>query len=280
MSAFSASDAALEGFEVLRAHWRVVVGWGVFSLLAVVALVAITVVVAVGVGLAGTGDEATATAGVIGATLDALATGLILAALVVGLYRLKLRPDDPGFLHLRLGRDEGRLFVIALIWGAALFLLAACAVALGTLLNGFISVGQILARVLVAGVGGWLALRFALTAPISFAERRIDFLASWRMTRGQVWPLLGMWFLNLCLVLLIWLALWLAVFVLSGLLTGFHGFAIADSDEALTSHPLRYLLEAIIPILCMPALLVLSQAPWVAAYRGLANPAPETPAEP
>ena len=79
-----------------------------------------------------------------------------------------------------------------------------------------------------------------------------------------------MWFLNFCLVMLVWLALWLAVFVLSGLLTGFHGFASAEGGEALQSHPGRYLIEGVIPILCLPALLVISQTPWVSVYRSLA----------
>ncbi|MGH6910116.1 MAG: hypothetical protein ACREEG_08015, partial [Phenylobacterium sp.] len=66
---------------------------------------------------------------------------------------------------------------------------------------------------------------------------------------------------------------YLAVFVVSGLLTGFHGFASADDAEALMTHPGRYLIEAIVPVLALPALLVLSQAPWVAAYRALSRPA-------
>jgi len=38
MTAFSASDAALEGFQVLRRHWRVVLGWCLFAVLAFVGL--------------------------------------------------------------------------------------------------------------------------------------------------------------------------------------------------------------------------------------------------
>ena len=48
MSAFSASDAALEGFQMLRTHWRVVVGWAVFNLLALVAMIVITVILGCG----------------------------------------------------------------------------------------------------------------------------------------------------------------------------------------------------------------------------------------
>ena len=271
MNGFSASDAALEGFQVLRSHWRVVVGWAVFNLLALVAMIVITVIISVGVGVATGADQASGAAAAIGGLVGALVTALIEAALIVGIYRLMLRPADPGFLHLRLGRDEGRLFVVGLILAAGVLLLAALAAALGTVLEGAMPSGRIIVYVLALGIGSWLALRLGLTAPISFAEKRIDLRRSWRLSRRNGWALLGMWFLNFCLVMLVWLALWLAVFVLSGLLTGFHGFARAEDSEALVSHPGRYLIEAILPILCMPALLLLSQAPWVAVYRALAT---------
>jgi len=275
MIGFSASDAALEGFQVLRTHWRVVVGWALFNLLALVALIVVVVIVGVGVSLAGSSGEASSTAGAIGAFAGLLATGLIETVLIVGLYRLMLRPDDPGFLHLRLGRDEGRLFLVGLILFCGAVAVAAVTYWLAGLFASLGIAGRIIATLIAVAVAGWLALRLGLTAPISFAEGRIDLARSWRMSRGRVWALLGMWFLNFCLVMFVWLALYLAVFVLSGLLTGFHGFWGAEGGEALQSHPGRYLLEAVIPILSMPALLVLSQAPWVAAYRALATPAAE-----
>jgi hypothetical protein len=274
MIGFSASDAALEGFQVLRTHWRVVVGWALFNLMALVALIVIIVIIGVGVSLAGSG-EASPAAGVIGAFAGLLATGLIETVLIVGLYRLMLRPQDPGFLHLRLGRDEGRLFLVGLILFCGAVAVAAVTYFLAGLFGSLGVAGRMIAALLALAAGGWLALRLGLVAPISFAEGRIDLARSWRMTRGQVWPLLGMWCLNFCLLMLVWLTLYLAVFVLSGLLTGFHGFAAAEGGEALEKHPGRYLLEAVIPILCMPALLVLSQAPWVAVYRALATPAAE-----
>ena len=270
MSGFSASDAALEGFQVLRTHWRVVVGWAVFNLLALVAMIVLTVVISVGVGFATGAEQASGAAAAFGGVIAVLVTALIEAVLIVGLYRLMLRPLDPGFMHLRLGRDEGRLFLVGLILAGGVLLLAALAAALAVGLEKVTPWGRVLSYVLALGVGSWLALRVGLAAPMSFAERRIDFRRSWQVSRGNTWPLLGMWVLNFCLVMLVWLSLWLAVFVASGLLTGFHGFASADDGEALVSHPGRYILEAIAPILFMPAMLVLSQAPWVAVYRQLA----------
>jgi hypothetical protein len=278
MIRFSASDAALEGFQMLRTHWRVVVGWGLFNLLALIAMIVVTVILGVGIGLAAGVDQASGAAAAIGGVVGGLVTGLIETVLVVGLYRLLLRPGDPGFLHLRLGRDEGRLFLVGVIYVCGVALFAGVAMVLGGLAGQAGPAVRIAAGLLAVVAGGWLALRFGLTGPISFAEGRIDFARSWRLTRGQFWPLLGMWFLNFCLVMFVWLALYLAVFVLSGLLTGFHGFAPADDGEALTTHPGRYLIEGIVPILALPALLVISQAPWVAAYRALSQPAAEVQA--
>lgn len=275
MIRFSASDAALEGFQMLRTHWRVVVGWGVFNLLALVAMVAVTVILGVGIGLAAGFDQASGAAGAIGGAVGLLVTALIETVLIVGVYRLLLRPADPGFLHLRLGRDEGRLFLVGVILVCGVALFTGLAYALTGLLGVLGVVGHLVGVLLAVGVGGWLALRFGLVAPLSFAEGRIDFARSWRLTKGRIWPLVGMWFLNFCLVMFVWLALYLTVFVLSGLLTGFHGFAPADDSEALMTHPGRYLIEAIVPILALPVLLVISQAPWVAAYRALSQPAAE-----
>ncbi len=275
MNVFSPSDAALEGVQVLRRHWRVAVGWGVFNLVALVAVIVVTVVVGVGIDLAAAGDGTSSAAAAIGAVAGGLATGLLETMLIVGLYRLMLRPEAPGFLHLRLGRDEGRLFVIVLIMVCALVVFAIPAVALGMALHSVMGGGPVIVGLSCLGIGGWLALRFGLTAPMSFAEGRIDFMGSWRLTRGHGAALFGMWFLNFVLVMIAWLTLWLVLFVLSGLLTGFHGFWSEEGGEALQSHPGRYLLEAIVPIICMPAFIVLSQAPWIAAYRDLLGDAAE-----
>ena len=58
MTPFSASDAALEGFQVIRRHWRVIVGWAVFNLLAIMAVVVAFVIVGVGYAIIAGGDAA------------------------------------------------------------------------------------------------------------------------------------------------------------------------------------------------------------------------------
>jgi hypothetical protein len=113
-----------------------------------------------------------------------------------------------------------------------------------------------------------LLLRLGLAPVIAFAERRLSLPASWRRTRGQTWPLVGMALLLSCLLLLLAVVLWLAMFVLSGLVGGFRDFGL-EGREAFAAHPGRYLFQLAVQFLLAPVWLVLAQAPWVAAYRAL-----------
>jgi hypothetical protein len=270
MATFSASDAALAGFQVLRRHWRVAVGWAVFNLVAMVAVVVVGVVVGVVLNVSG-GKAAERLASGAVAGVAALGTVMVEVVIVTGLYRLRLRPQDPGFLHLRLGRDELRMAGVTLIVLCAAGLLAAAAYGLSVALYPFAGAAPVLADLAALGVAIWLGLRFSLAGATSFAGRRLDFLGSWRLTRGRNWPLVGMWLLNLCILGVLWVVLWLAMFVVTGLFTGF-GDLGASGPEALQSHPGRYLLEAAASLLLTPIVLILQQAPYVAAYQALREP--------
>src|SRR5436190_14378015 len=107
MRAFSPSDAALEGFQVLRHHWRLVAGWAGFSLLAMVAVVVVTTVAAAaGVVVAGV-DSGSVGSGVAAPAVAVATIGLQLV-LIVAVFRSIFRPEDRGFLYLRIGPDEAR----------------------------------------------------------------------------------------------------------------------------------------------------------------------------
>ena len=106
MSGFSASDAALEGFQVIRARWRVVAGWCLFSVMGFVALL---VLAFLAIAAATLGAASQAQAGRVGG----LVGGLILGAggmavqwlVLVALYRLELRPQARPYFDLL--RDAG-----------------------------------------------------------------------------------------------------------------------------------------------------------------------------
>jgi hypothetical protein len=274
---FSASDAALEGFQTLRRHWRVLVGWAGFNLMALVAMVVVSVIgmivtVAV-VGMSGGDREGAGTAGaLIGGTVGFFGTLGIQLCVVAALFRLLLTDAKPEFFYLRLGRAEGRL---ALVWLVMLALAAGLAFGVIGLAAASASVGG-WAPVVVSLVGlalaFWIFTRLSLSAPLSFAEGGFGFAAAWRMSRGRFWPLLGMNLLALCLLALVAVAAWLALFLLMAAVSGFHDFGVLSlSDkDALTEHPARYFLQLVAELAFAPVLWVISQAPLAAAYKAFA----------
>src|SRR3954471_18512936 len=114
MASFSPSDAALEGFQVLGRRWRLVVGWAGFNLIAMVALVVVTTIVAASAVLVAGGDSAAVGASV-AAPIVSLATIAVQFVIGVAVYRSIFRPDERGFLYLRIGPDEARCLAAALI---------------------------------------------------------------------------------------------------------------------------------------------------------------------
>ena len=269
MARFSPSDAAVEGFRVIGAQWRTVVGWAAFNLLAFVAVVVITVAVALAVSGGGS-DEAVRVAGAVGGVLDLVGALVILAMVTSGLYRLMLRPQEPGFLRLRIGADELRVLAVWIAWliGAAVFAYLAVAVArLAYRVTPWSAAPIGIAALVVAT---WLAIRFSLAAPMSFARRRLAFAASWRATRGRAWSLLGMGVLVTCFVLLACLAAFVLFFLAAVLVLGLGGaIAALAGPQSVQDHPGLYLIQLAFDLLLSAVLLVIVHAPLVAATRAL-----------
>jgi hypothetical protein len=267
--AFSPSDAALAGFRVIRERWRDVAGWSLFNVIALVAMVVVTVIIAFGVAAASSGG-AVELSGQLGGLVALLGAALTEAVLTAGLFRLMLRPDEPGFLHLRLGADELRLLGVWAVMLIGAFLLMGLTAALVLAGRGLGPLGAVLAWLVIAGLGVWLALRFSLATVATFAERRFAFASSWRVTRGHVWSLLGMAVLSACIVALLAFLFTLALSVVLGLTVGFGSVIDALFDpEALKSHPGLYLVELAAELALTPVAAVLLLAPWVSAYQTL-----------
>jgi hypothetical protein len=266
---FSASDAALEGFHLIARRWRVILGWAGFNLLGLVMLVVVTAVLAtLSQELGGTERGAAA---VVGGGIMLLGVLALEATLAGGVFRLELRPEQPAFLHLRMGADELRLVVVWLISLTGAWVVGWLVAMVGELLK---LPGVVLGLLgLVAGV--YLSLRFCLAAPVAFAERRVDFMRSWRLTRGVVLPLLGMSVLSLCLILVIGLVVLVVLAALAAALGGFDGIVgLFGGADGLRQHPGLFFLGFAVQILLTPALWVVGVAPLIAAYRAIALAAP------
>src|SRR5947209_14483832 len=96
MSRFSASDAALDGFQVIRSHWRVALGWCLFSIVGFVGLVVVAFFVILAASFVVTSREQAGTAGsVIGGLTLGLGGAAIQWMILAALYRMQLRPETP-----------------------------------------------------------------------------------------------------------------------------------------------------------------------------------------
>ncbi|HEY2357408.1 MAG TPA: hypothetical protein VGH86_08150 [Phenylobacterium sp.] len=273
MSGFSASDAALEGFQVLRSHWRVVLGWCVFTLLSFVGLVVAAFIVIALVTINATSkDQASMLGGTAGGLVLGLGGAAIQWMVLAALYRMSLRAGEtPGAYYLRLSKDEGRLFGLWFV----LLVLFLCLITAGFLAVRWLAHYGAAA----AGLGTlafvllmlWLAIRTSLAGPANFATGRFGLADSWRLTRGRFWALVGMSVLAGCLLALIAVVLFVSVALLQAAIGGFHTLApVSLSDpQALAERPGAYVFGLIAELAVGPLYLVIGQMPFVAAYKAL-----------
>ena len=205
----SATEAAFEGFRVVRRKPTVVAWWALAYL----------VLFAVAFALAGpslievmtiadtmnAANPSPADMQRLGAAYAGLAwllpAGLLFGAVLnTAIVRAVLRPEEGRLGYLRLGADEFRVLGATLLLtlaGAAITLLAAFAAGLLVGLASF--AGQavawlvgLLAGAAVLALVVFLAIRFSLVIPATFTDKRMAFKESWRATKGVFWPLLGM----------------------------------------------------------------------------------------
>lgn len=275
MTTFSASDAALDGFHVIRSHWRVALGWCLFSIVGFVGLVVVAFFVILAAAFVVTSKEQAGTAGgLIGAVVLGLGGAAIQGLIVVALYRMRLRPDEgPGIYYLRVSRDEGRLLGLWLVMAAAFVALMTAGFMLLRALE------PVSGRAVWAGTLAylallvWLSIRFSLAGPANFATGRLGLADSWRLTKGRFWALLGMTVLALCLLILIAIVLFILTAVIQAAIGGFHTLApVSLSDpQALAERPGAYAFALIAELVIAPLYLVIGQAPYAAAYKALSG---------
>lgn len=207
---FNATESAFEGFRLARRDPVAILAWSL----------AYAVFFAVAFTLAGRSlihlltlleqmqaseptmeqvSELGRTYGLLGLVMTSLSMlfGAVLAAAVA---RAVITPQDRRFGYLRLGRDELRVLVVTIV--ISLILTAVMLVGMGGSMALFIAAGAmsqpalVLPAVLIglgaAAFGVWLAVRLSLAVPITFAEKRIAIFDSFTLTKGRLWPLLGM----------------------------------------------------------------------------------------
>ena len=207
--AFSATDAAFEGFRVVRRAPLSLVFWALFYLVVMAAAFAV-----MGPSLASAMAAAERLEQVGTPTINDFmpiinSFGLVFSILLpvsllssavmsAAIARSVLYPTQKALGYLRFGADELRVLAVSvalgivfivlmgLIWGMT-FALGAAAV------NTPVLWLIVVVFFLVAWAAFiWLLVRLSLAVPMTLAEKRIVLFDSFKLTKGRVWPLLGM----------------------------------------------------------------------------------------
>ncbi|MDG2529396.1 hypothetical protein [Caulobacter endophyticus] len=255
MKTFSATDAAISGFGLVREHPKAVGVWVLISTIvsAVVALIT--------VGLFGPQLEAFANLSQNSASPDPaetlrLMSGLAPAmfcsliysiafysVLMAAIYRATLRPADSRQAYLRFGADELRqagvsILLVLLFFAAYLGIVLLLAILIGVLSAISKPLGGLAAVLLVpAGLGALLyfAVRLSLANVLTFAKGKIDIFGSMALTKGRFWPMFGAYLVATILAVVVYLLLFLIVTLLGGALSGFNMETLSDLMQSQTT---------------------------------------------
>lgn len=207
---FSATEAAFEGFRIVRRNPLAILFWGLAYVIFFVAFFALvggqlaTIIAQAEALQGGEPDMAQLQAlGMSYATLlgFGLPMGLIVGAVLsAGVARGVLFPSDKAFGYLRLGSDELRVMVVNIILGLVIGLgsfLLFTAVIFGATLVGQSNQGAGVLTGVLLGLAAivllcWISIRLSLAVPITVAEKRIAPFASFAVTKVKALPILGM----------------------------------------------------------------------------------------
>ena len=305
--AFSASDAAFEGFRVVRRRPVALVAWALlYAVLSLASVFAMSNAIGPMVEW-GERAEALESAEPTQAEVMAVFQGfgevmlnlawLLPVSLIVGamlmaaVARAVLNPRAGGFGYLRLGMDEVRVFVVTLVLCALLI----CGwLALGLLVGvlagiaGATGASWMWLIVVLGGLAGvavivWLAVRLSLAVPITVAENRFAIFDSFALTKGRFWPLLGMAIIAFVMVLVISLLAMVVTLPLN-LMTGLESWSFgSSSDPAVIAAALDVtnpwvIVNAVVEAVIYALTVGVMYAPFAAAYRDIKGLRTETPA--
>jgi hypothetical protein len=125
--------------------------------------------------------------------------------------RAILRPQESRFGYLRLGMDEVRLLLLALLIlavciGAAIAAGIAVSIPMLAISVASKSVAMAVRALLAIAVccgAVYCAVRLSLAFALSFDTRRVDLFGSWSLTRRRFWPIFGTYLLIVALALVV-----------------------------------------------------------------------------
>lgn len=293
---FSATDAAFEGFRVVRRAPTTILFWSLFYFVCFAAIFAVAGpafirMQALTQAMQGA-EPSLAELQAVGqsfAWIFFLALPILMllgAVLNAAIVRSVLNPAEKALGYLRIGADEGRVLVTTLVVGLVTFLammgvylvLIGLGVAAYTMGQGWLWLVMVICGMAGFAAVVWLSVRLSLAAPIAVAEKRIAPFASFALTRGRFWPLLGMALLAGVMSMLVSLLASIVAMPVTLVVGGMERLSAYEGQDILTiitrGWPILLswgLVQSITSALQAAVL----YAPFSAAYRGFKGPTVE-----
>jgi hypothetical protein len=300
--AFSATDAAFEGFRLVRRNPLALVAWALlYAVLSLASLFALSNAIDPLIAWSERADALEAETSPTPEALMSVMAGLgevmmhvawllpvwllVSSMLAAAVARGVLTPRAGGFGYLRLGMDELRVLGITVVL-SILFIILSILVFFGAgviagLASASVNTGVGVLLGVLLGLAGmalliWLSVRLSLAVPITVAENRFALFDSFAVTRGRFWPLLGMAIIAGVMTIIISLlstVVTLPLGMMSGLESGWSFGSQSSDPEAIraaldVTNPwviASAFVEAVIYALTVGVL----YAPFAAAYRDL-----------
>lgn len=277
MTTFSPVKAALEGVRMTRRKPLVLLAWAAcyFAMLVVLGLVvafAFGGSVRADLALLSRTNDLGELVGIVarrqGTLLPLIALAVALQSVItVAIMRAVVRPEDRRLAYMRVGQEEARQFVVALVgWVVTLVVTALPSAVLVLIGAGLINLGavqtnrwvEVLGAIAVAGLSIWFGIRLSLLSITTFAEGKLDLRRTWALTDRHFWHLLGMYFVAFVITFLVGVA----QTVVAGMILGLSGGVTNLVMLALTG--LANLLLA--PFFFTIQMVILTAAPARAYY--------------
>ena len=293
--AFSATDAAFEGFRLTRRAPLAIVWWGVAYVLFIGIFFAlawgpmstfVSAMEAIEGQSSPNPDDFMPAMGAYFSVIALAAPAALLfsAVLNAAVARAVIHPEQKAFGYLRLGGDELRVLAVSIVLGIVFFIACLVPFVVGAGLigvgaqggNGGAVAGGVLV-ILATGLGILaLAVKLSLAIPITVAEKRIAIFDSWKMTKGKFWPMVGMTLIAFVLSVVVSLlgsVIMMPITLAFG--AGTNGLERAMSlglDEALRTMAPFLVVYVVINAILAALQLAILYAPFAAAYLGIKGP--------
>ena len=227
--AFSATDAAFEGFRLVRRNPMALASWTLLYLVYTLATlfaaggmmrsmsVWMEQVEALEAGPPPSSPEALipimeSYVAAMSHMAWAIPLSLVIGAvLMAAIARAVLTPGTGGFGYLRLGMDEVRVFVVTIVI-AILYSIAAGTALVAAAVIGGIAIStmegwgvlvMVLAVLAAIAFMIWLGVRWSLAVPITIDQKKFAIFDSFAATKGRFWPLLGMAVIAFVMVIIV-----------------------------------------------------------------------------